>query len=99
MIKGVLILALVIGLTLSIENVNAYQKLGKNTKAYYYTQSRPYWERPNRQWDRRAYKSYFYYGHDVLPQYTYTYPGHYYYYGYPYYYDNDQGRIYSYWGY
>lgn len=79
--------------------VFAYDRLGKNSKAYYYTQSKPYWERPTRQWDRNAYKSYFYYDHDIYPQYTYVYPGHYSYYGYPYYYNNDKGAIYFYWGY
>lgn len=79
--------------------LSAYQRLNKNSRAYYYTQSKPYWERPTRQWDRNAYKSYYYYDHDVYPQYTYVYPGHYSYYGYPYYYDNDMGRIYFYWGY
>lgn len=73
-------------------SLTAYQKLGKNSRAYYYTKKK-------RQWDDNAYKSYFYYDHDVYPQYTYVYPGHYYYYGYPYYYHNDRGVLYSYWGY
>lgn len=77
----------------------SYQRLNKNSKAYYYTQSQPYWSNPTREWDRNAYKSYFYYDHEVYPYYTYVYPGHYSYYGYPYYYDNDNGRTYFYWGY
>jgi hypothetical protein len=79
--------------------LEAYQRLNKHNRAYYYTQPRPYWNQPTTQWDHNAYKSYFYYDHEVYPQYTYVYPGHYYYYGYPYYYNNDNGRIYSYWGY
>lgn len=77
----------------------SYERLNKNSKAYYYTQSKPYWEGQTRHWDQNAYRSFYYYDHDVYPQYTYTYPGHYSYYGYPYYYNNDNGRIYFYWGY
>lgn len=84
---------------LVVDHLDAYQRLNKNSKAYYYTQPHPYWNKPTRQWDHNAYKSYFYYDHDVYPQYTYIYPGHYSYYGYPYYYDNDKGDLYFYWGY
>lgn len=88
-------------ISIALNSLHAsYQRLNKNSKAYYYTQPPPYWQqKPARQWDRNAYKSYFYYDHEVYPQYTYVYPGHYSYYGYPYYYDNDNGRIYFYWGY
>jgi hypothetical protein len=84
---------------LMINHLDAYQRLNKNSKAYYYTQPQPYWAGSPRQWDHNAYKSYFYYDHEVYPQYTYVYPGHYSYYGYPFYYDNDNGRLYFYWGY
>lgn len=69
------------------------QKYHNHQKTY------PYWQRPTRHWDNTAYKSYVYYDHEAIPQYTYVYPGHYYYFGYPYYYNNDKGEIYQYWGY
>jgi hypothetical protein len=97
--KGLFLILILMSPLLLNHPLEAYQRLNKNTKAYHYTQPRPYWNKPAKQWDRTAYKSYFYYDHEVYPQYTYVYPGHYFYYGYPYYYDNDNGRIYSYWGY
>ncbi len=97
--KYIMTLFLLFCVLLNLHQLEAYQRLNKNSKAYYYTQSNPYWANPTREWDRNAYKSYFYYDHDVYPQYTYVYPGHYFYYGYPYYYDNDTGRLYAYWGY
>lgn len=96
--KGILLILIMLSFFVIQYSADAYQRLNKNSKAYYYTQSHPYWEQPTRAWDQKAYKSYYYYDHDVFPQYTYTYPGHYYYYGYPYYYHNDDGRIYAYWG-
>lgn len=58
----------------------------------------PYWDRTKKHWDQNVYKSYFYYDHEAMPQYTYVYPGHYYYLGYPYYYNHDKGETYGYWG-
>lgn len=98
--KGILIFLFLITSFIVIDPLQAYQRLDKNSKAYYYTQPRPYWSgHSKQQWDRNAYKSYFYYGHNVYPQYTYVYPGHSSYYAYPNYYHNDNGAIYFYWGY
>ncbi len=94
--KGVFILFFFVMSFFWINPADAYQRIGKNSKAYYYTYPKP---RPPNQWDRNGYKSYYYYDHNVYPQYTYTYPGHSYFYAYPNYYHNDKGDIYFFWGY
>ena len=61
---------LLILLVTNLSLYGGYERLNKNSKAYYYTQSRPYWQGPTRAWDQNAYKSYFYYDHESYPQYT-----------------------------
>lgn len=94
-LKKSLLITLTLFFSLSImPNIFSYDKIGKNSKGYYYQKSKSY---KNKNPLRKSVQYYYIYDHDYYPAYSYTYPGYRYYNVYPYYYHNDQGIIWSMW--
>lgn len=78
-------------LAFTLGSLEAYNGIDKKSRAYYYT-------KPKRAANKQPYKYYYHYDKEYYPAYSYTYPGHRHALYYPKYYNNDDGRVYSYWG-